>query len=214
MTHVLIPLKTLDKSKTRLSNVLTIEERVGLTLAMLKDVVESAVHAKGVERIYVINNDVKLARRLEEHGVKMLRDPGKGLNNALKRGLKKIEEESNSALILPSDIPLIEPEDVEDVIYLSARYDMVISPSRNMKGTNALLLKPPTLIPPLFGSDSFQCHVRAARERDVKLKVFENERIGFDVDDPIDLKILLSARGLHRYVKGWLEEFNHVWVGT
>ncbi|MEM3072100.1 MAG: 2-phospho-L-lactate guanylyltransferase [Candidatus Bathyarchaeia archaeon] len=210
MTYVLIPLKRLDKSKTRLSSVLTLEERVELTIAMLEDVVESAVHAKGVKRVYVINNDVELARIMKAHGVKMLRDPGKGLNNALKIWLKKFERESKSALILPADIPLIKSEDLEQVIRLGAHYDMVISPSRNMKGTNALLLKPPTLLKPLFGSNSFNRHLKAAVEVNVRLKVFKNERIGFDVDSPSDLKTLLSTQDVHRNVKKLMEKFDHV----
>ena len=209
MTYVLIPLKRLDKSKTRLSSVLTLEERVELTIAMLEDVVESAVHAEGVERVYVINNDVELSRNMKAYGVKMLRDPGKGLNNALKVWLKKFERESKSTLILPADIPLIKSEDLEQVIRLGAHHDMVISPSRNM-GTNALLLKPPTLLKPLFGSNSFQRHLKSALEMNVKLKVFENERIGFDVDNPSDLKILLSMQDTPCNVKKWMEKYDHV----
>lgn len=210
MTYVLTPLKRLNDSKTRLSNVLTVEERVRLTVAMLKDVVESAVHAKGVESVCIINNDMEVAHLMKVYGVKMLRDPGGGLNNALNEWLKKVEKESESALILPADIPLIEPRDVEHAIQLASHYDMVISPSRDMDGTNALLLKPPTLIPPLFGPNSFRRHMKAAFERDVKVKVFKNKRIGFDVDNPNDLKTLLSAREVHRNLGEWLKNFSLV----
>ena len=91
MTLILMPLKRLKHSKTRLSKILTIEERIGLTIAMLKDVVESVIEAKGVECTYVINNDKKVAEIFKEYNVEMLKDPGSGLNNALSSNLEKFD---------------------------------------------------------------------------------------------------------------------------
>lgn len=204
MTLILMPLKRLKHSKTRLSKILTIEERIGLTIAMLKDVVESVIEAKGVERTYVINNDKKVAEILKEYNVEMLKDPGGGLNNALLTNLEKFENVTDSALILPSDIPLVNSEDIECVIDLGLKSKAVICPSSDLLGTNALMMNPPTLFPPSFGLHSFKRHTYAACNKKVKFIVFRNHRISFDIDGIVDLKKLLSLKNIHHNSKEYL----------
>lgn len=204
MTFILIPLKRLKDSKTRLSKILTIKERIELTIAMLKDVVESVIEAKGVECTYVINNDKEVVEVLKEYNVETLKDPGDGFNNALSRNLEKLEEITDSALILPSDIPLLNSEDIECLIDLGFKSEAVICPSSDLLGTNALMMNPPTLFPPSFGIHSFKRHTYAACNKKVKFIIFRNYRISFDIDNIIDLKKLLFLQKIHHNLREYL----------
>ena len=64
---------------------------------------------------------------------------------------------------------------------------VVISPDRDRTGTNALLLRPPDALPFAFGIGSYEAHVRAARERDLDVRVCERSHLAFDLDTADDL---------------------------
>jgi 2-phospho-L-lactate guanylyltransferase len=91
-------------------------------------------------------------------------------------------------LRLPTDIPLLEPEDVDHLLNLElGARSAVIIPSRDGKGTNALLRTPPDAFPSRFGENSLALHQEEARRCRVELKILENPRIAFDLDEFSDL---------------------------
>jgi 2-phospho-L-lactate guanylyltransferase len=63
---------------------------------------------------------------------------------------------------------------------------VVIAPCRHGTGTNALLLRPPGLIPFSFGPDSLSAHCAAARAAGVEPIIYRDERVAFDLDTPED----------------------------
>jgi 2-phospho-L-lactate guanylyltransferase (CobY/MobA/RfbA family) len=69
-------------------------------------------------------------------------------------------------------------------------------PSRDGSGTNVLYLKPPSIMKPLFGKQSYQKHRHQAEKLGVSFKIVRSRTLGFDVDEPRDLKRLLSYRGI------------------
>jgi 2-phospho-L-lactate guanylyltransferase len=66
-------------------------------------------------------------------------------------------------------------------------------PSRDRKGTNALLLSPPGVIELGFGPDSFSYHLKQATARGLKPRIMENPRIELDLDEPKDIEILFKS---------------------
>jgi 2-phospho-L-lactate guanylyltransferase len=57
-------------------------------------------------------------------------------------------------------------------------------------GTNALLRRPPEVVPTRFGGRSFQGHLDAASAAGASVDVLELPGIGFDVDTVADLQAL------------------------
>jgi 2-phospho-L-lactate guanylyltransferase len=97
-------------------------------------------------------------------------------------------------LVLPADIPLITPEDVNQIVKLADKKpSIVISPSRN-NGTNALLQKPPNLINPCFGPNSFSKHKTQASQRKIPTKIYKSEKVTLDIDSPKDIEKLLEIK--------------------
>ena len=108
--------------------------------------------------------------------------------------LKKAGHEA--VLILPGDMPLVRSEDIEQVLAQApaathAPFALLV-PSHDHMGTNALLLAPPDIIELRFGYDSFNFHMSQLSARGLPLRFIENERIALDIDEPQDLKRLLS----------------------
>ncbi len=70
---------------------------------------------------------------------------------------------------------------------------VAIAPSDARSGTNALLLRPPDIIAPAFGRDSFEAHLRAAESAGAAVQVVSDTVLGFDLDTPDDLERLDPA---------------------
>jgi len=69
---------------------------------------------------------------------------------------------------------------------------LVIVPSRDGTGTNAMMRTPPTLFPSHFGGGSFAKHLAEAERAHARVMVRRNARVEMDVDDEADLRALLD----------------------
>ena len=112
------------------------------------------------------------------------RPPSAAIDAALVRGAER-------ALLVPGDCPALDPRELSAL--LADGGDVVIVPDRHGSGTNALLLEPPTIIPPSFGAGSFARHAALARAAGAEVKVRELPSLGLDVDTPDDLAALRRA---------------------
>jgi 2-phospho-L-lactate/phosphoenolpyruvate guanylyltransferase len=80
------------------------------------------------------------------------------------------------------------------------QYDIVIAPSWDSRGTNAILLRPPDALQLRFGSWSFFPHVKQAKRKGLSYKVVRLPRVALDVDTPGDLSRLMpQAMGTRSY---------------
>ncbi len=191
-TYAIVPVKKLSKSKTRLSTFLTSEERTLFTLAMLEDVLGALKHSK-VNKTIIVGANSEVESFAKNFGMMFLREQQEGLNPALNQTTKWcIQNGAEQVLILPTDVPVITPKDIDQLIKLASKNSIVISPSKN-GGTNALLQTPPEIIVPSFGNDSFNRHTEKAAAKHVKTKVYVSSRIILDIDSGKDLSILLKA---------------------
>ena len=192
-TFVLIPVKRLSEAKKRLSKVLTDRERRRIVVAMLWDVLRAVAESDSVDNIAVVGSDKPVKRMAEAFGAVFLEDPGGGLNETLTYGTDWcIQQGADGVLIIPSDLPLITPEDVDGVVSMGVDVRcVVVSPSHDM-GTNALLRRPPNVISTMFGMRSVNTHIKAARKKRIPLYVYNSWRLSVDVDDPPDLRFVLE----------------------
>ncbi len=193
-----VPVKELWRTKSRLGPILDPGARAGLTLYMMGRVV-SALHAAGIEDVCVVSPDRIVLDEAEKRGAAPLRQESRGLNPALDEGrLWAMERGASALLVLPADLPLLDAEDVREVLGgIGASPSVVISPDGAHAGTNALLLRPPDVLPFAFGSNSYETHLRAARERGLDVRVCERSHLAFDLDTSEDLA-RLNEKGVPR----------------
>ena len=72
---------------------------------------------------------------------------------------------------------------------------IILVPSHDDLGTNALVLSPPDCLPFAFGYDSFQHHFRLAAERHLQVEIRRLPHVALDIDEPQDLAVF-AAQGL------------------
>ena len=185
--YTVVPVKDLSGTKSRLAPVLDPAARAGLTLYMMGRVVTRALEA-GVDAVGVVSPDPIVLDEALRRGATPLAQKSRGLNPALEEGrLWATENGASALLVLPADLPLIETEDVREVLAGAAGAPIVVSPDGARSGTNALLLRPPDALPFLFGPNSFEAHLQAARDRGAEARLCENGHLSFDLDTAGDL---------------------------
>jgi len=192
-----VPVKDLQGTKSRLAPILNPGARAGLTLYMMGRVV-AAIRSSGVEDVCVVSPDRVVLHEAQRRGATPLAQESRGLNPALEEGRRRaLELGASTLLVLPADLPLLGEEDVLAVLKASEGQAVVIAPDGARSGTNALLTRPPDILPFAFGPDSFQAHLEAARKRDLNVKVCERSHLAFDLDTAGDLARLKKSRAAH-----------------
>jgi 2-phospho-L-lactate/phosphoenolpyruvate guanylyltransferase len=195
MRYILIPVKDLSCAKQRLSQVLTQEERTRLAWTMLETTCAAATGVRNVDRLAVVTLYPPAISLAEKYGMEVISETAQTSESASvdfgSRELKK--RGASSVLRLPLDLPLIKTEDIEMILsYGKARQHVVIVPSRDGSGTNAILRNPPDLFPSHFGPGSFMKHLQEAEMAKAECQVIHLPRVALDIDDPEDLILFMS----------------------
>jgi len=192
---VIIPLKRLDNAKSRLSFLLTDDERKQFCLKMLEDVLRTVKSTKRAHETVVVSKDPMVSEIAKIFGVAYLKERKRGLNKTVSEAIDWcVEKGAASVLVLPADIPLVAPTDLNRIFSLREEASMVISPSRNGKGTNALLLTPPNVSPTFYGPRSFQRHIKEASKLRISFRRYRSARIALDIDTVEDLIYFVSLK--------------------
>ena len=183
-----VPMKPLSQSKTRLSGVLSQQERADLSLAMFSRVVAAAYKALG--SVWVVGGDEVVRRTAEDLGARWLEDPGNDLNDSLSFALERACTDGKSAIYLPADLPFVTSADIAKIAQASGDGEtLTLSPAQQDGGTNAMLIPKCLSFPPLLGKDSFERHKRQAASLGIPYTVCLSDGLALDLDTPDDLAI-------------------------
>jgi 2-phospho-L-lactate guanylyltransferase len=202
MRYALVPVKDLTQAKVRLSPLLSPAERQALAAAMLDDVLAALRQTTALDRIALVTTDAYAVTLAAQWGFEVVDEgSGRGETGAVELAVKVCQQRGASSLaVIPGDIPLLTAADVEVVMQHGRRYDVVIVPSSDSRGTNAVLLRPPDALQLRFGSWSFFPHVKQAKRRGLSYKVVRLPRVALDVDTPEDLlRLVPQAMGTRSY---------------
>ena len=155
-----VPVKEFAGAKQRLSPVLSPAERAKLYAEMLDRVLAMLLATKGLDGVAVVTNEARVARP----GIRIIPDREcRGQSAAVAQGARVLAAEGASGILtIPGDVPLATPAEIELVLatHGMAWRAMTIVPSRDGKGTNALAVSPPALIPFHFGDFELRSALR------------------------------------------------------
>ncbi len=194
MRALLLPVKDLRNAKQRLVGILTPEERFALAHAMLADTVRAMRGVQRADKIFVVTNYEPVMQAAHENGWQILSEDRQISESvSVDDASHRIAELGFTAVLrIPLDLPLIQSRDIDDLLAVECFTPaVVIVPSRDGTGTNAILRTPPTLFPSHFGSGSFTKHCAEANAARAQIHHRRNPRLEMDVDDESDLRALL-----------------------
>jgi 2-phospho-L-lactate guanylyltransferase len=194
---ILIPVKSLAQAKQRLASVLSQPARTELAQAMLLDVLEALNQWVDRPAVSIVTSDsfaLDLARQFSFETIADTRNRSE--TDAIEGATRVCESRGiDSTLVIPGDVPLIQPWELEKVLEAAPIEGTVLVPAADGRGTNAAFRRPSGLFPLRFGNDSFQPHLAAARATGKPCVVLSLAGIALDVDSPSDLQQLVAAPG-------------------
>jgi 2-phospho-L-lactate guanylyltransferase len=169
---------------------------------MLDDVLVAVRQTSAFDRIALVTSDCYALSLAARMGFEVVEEgSGRGETGAVELAVRVCQKRGASSLaVIPGDIPLVTADDLDCVSKNGRNCDVVIVPSWDSRGTNAVLLRPPDALQLRFGSWSFFPHVKQAKRKGLTYKVVRLPRVALDVDTPEDLARLIPlATGTHSY---------------
>jgi len=183
MHTALIPVKSLDEAKSRLATHLTQTQRAALMLDMLYHVLYILQASNALERISVVSPDQRVLEQVQAWGAHTRIEEETGHNPALTAAAtRELAEGTTALLTISADLPLLQVNDIHSMIEQSKHSAVVLAPSQDHTGTNALLVRPPLALPYTFGPASLQRYLSESRIRQLSSSLYSSIGLGLDID--------------------------------
>ena len=194
-TWVVVLIKDFDSAKQRLSPAMGARSRRALARRNARRAVEAA---SACDKVLVVAGGDEVAEIATSWGAEVLVEPREeGQNVAARRGINRaVEKGAEAVLVLSSDLPLVTPQAVQEILDAGARHAapvVVAAAAIGRGGTNALYLRPPDAIGLHFGDDSLAKFREDAESRGVRFVIHHSDAMALDLDEPSDLARLSRA---------------------
>ena len=219
---VLIPVKSLCRSKNRLAHLLTAEQRAQLICGLLQRELAMLSQIPAISEILVISSDPAVWTLARQYGALVEEEPEpQGLNTAVRRGMAiAAANGASGALLLPVDLPFVTALEVTmmveaglgersadlqaDDMLLSSEGNgshsdkgdgrlLAISADEDGEGTNALFLDPRMDFTFHYGPGSYQLHIQEAERRGLSVRIVSAPGLQFDLDNEKDWLIYQAS---------------------
>ncbi len=186
-TYAIVPVKELDRAKSRLSECLDKEGRKGLLFAMLEDVLSALVD---IPTIVISPENLN---SIERENVVFLKQEGKkDLDSAVKQAnAYALKRGASSTLFIPADMPLIRRKDLLEVFKLGQRYSVIITRSSD-GGTGILYRRPPNIMESRFTQNSYEDHMAEAKRQGINPHIHSSFPLSLDIDTLEDLRRFMA----------------------
>ena len=174
----ILPLKMGADRKSRLSPVMSFDDRRRLSDQIAEHVIECLLSAPYIVEIIVLS-----PQPWQQNKVQHAYDQGRGLNAELK-GL--VSEITGNLLVIHGDLPLLKAGDISAMLNMAEASGAAIAPDRHGQGTNALaLLENSQRFDFAFGPGSY---VRHCAQMGKSFGVVDGDGFRCDIDTPEDLQ--------------------------
>ena len=211
-TFVIVPVKRFDSAKSRLGPLLNKYEREHLSKLLLERTVRVLKGSSSISSIVLVSPDLSVKKIAHMHGVTFLKEKlQSGVNSAVNLAGKFCSHEGAEAtIVLPSDLPLLLPEDIDTVCNsaLRTRRCIILCPSYKLDGSNLMLRKPSNIIQPFYDSNSYVMHALEGARNNIKTSILFIRRVMIDIDTIHDIAEFLALyqadEEIANYLKGVL----------
>ncbi|MGW6058006.1 2-phospho-L-lactate guanylyltransferase [Streptomyces sp. NPDC055189] len=189
---LVIPLKPLERAKSRLTAATGDILRPGLALAFAQDTVAAALACSAVRSVVVVTDDGLAGRELSALGARIVRDePAGGLNAALAHGTATVRaaRPRTAVAALNADLPALRPPELARVLGGAAQFPRSFLADAAGIGTTLLSAAPGMELRPAFGAASRSRHAASGA---VELPLGDVDSVRQDVDTGDDLRAALA----------------------
>ena len=192
-TSVVIPIKSFSKSKSRLN--LSQSDTKYLCETMLKEILHVISEAKSIDDIIIVSKDesaLDIGKKF--NCIEIIDEKESGVNDAVSLANEFLMEHSYScSIVLPQDVPLIFPEDLDNLIrFYQNNEHAIIVPSRHFDGTNALLRTPMPNMRTRYDEGNYKFQFEPIKTARMKYSLALIHRIMIDIDNIEDVNYVIK----------------------
>ena len=187
---VVIPIKPLASSKTRLEPVLSPLRRQALSLWLLHRVLSRVRGTRVPVEPWVVGGDATVEALSRREGAHPVEELGQDLNETVERAFQcAFGQGAGVAIYLPADLPFFETADLDALILASEEGQKpVLAPAQRGGGTNAILVPGSLDFRLQLGESSFSRHLEMAQASGWRWVLCQAPGFAFDLDTPEDLE--------------------------
>ncbi len=141
----MLPVKSPRNAKQRLSGFLDREQRETLARLLYRQTLAALCEANGIDRVVVATSDAEIAEHARAGSV-LVFEEREQLSHSVSADaacLRAMELGATTVLLVPIDVPLVTPDDFTQLAASAQRGGLIIVPSSDGTGTNALVRTPP-----------------------------------------------------------------------
>jgi 2-phospho-L-lactate/phosphoenolpyruvate guanylyltransferase len=198
MIFAILPVKSPQNAKQRLTGFLAVEQRETLARMLYRQTLATLCQAKGIDRVVVATSDQDIADHARRSGALVFQENEQVSHSVSADAacLRAMEMGASTALLVPIDVPTVTPADftrLADASNAGLRPGLIVVPSADGTGTNALVRTPPNCIESRFGPGSFRAHLDQALSKGVPADVLRLPGLMFDIDTPEDVAEFLGG---------------------
>lgn len=174
---VILPIKGGAQAKSRLGSH---PEVALLAHDFAEKTLEAILTCPEVGRVIIVTGDVYWTNRRSDR-ITTLTDPGHGLNAAICAARDHASEE-RLLVVIPSDLPLLNPVDLADVLARARLHPRGFVRDKDGQGTTLLTALNGADLVPLYGEGSASAHSMSGA-----IELIAPNSVRFDVDTLADL---------------------------
>jgi len=194
-----LPVKSPQNAKERLSGFLSNAQRETLAWMLYRQTLAALCQAEGIDRVAVATSHPDVAEYAHRCGA-LVFDENKQVSHSVSADAacsRAIQLGATTVLLVPIDVPLVSAADFGRLA-AAARAgppsQLIVVPSADETGTNALARTPPDVIESHFGPGSCRAHLDQARSKNVHAEILLLRGLMFDLDTPEDVAQFLAGR--------------------
>ena len=200
-TLAIIPVKTFSQAKTRLT--LSKIQKELLCKIMLEEVLRTISKSKSIDNIAIVSKDEDAMKLSKQFGVLEIYDNDQGVNTAISLADKYLsDKEYDCSVIFPQDIPIMESSDIDNLLsFLKSSSSVIIVPSLQFNGTNALVRCPANIMETQYDRGSYSYQLKAAKYVTQNVSIAFIRRIMLDIDDDSDLQYIIKQNEKPEFIE-------------
>jgi len=188
----IIPVKTFSKAKKRLNLQQSVKEKI--CNLMLQEVLNTLSNSKLISKIVLVSKDEVALKFGRQFDTIEIFDNESGVNDAISLADQYLSDKKfDCSVIFPQDIPIMTSSDIDNLLgFVRSKRSVIIVPSRQFNGTNALVRCPANIMETRYDEGSYTFQMDVARTKTENISVALIRRMMLDIDDEFDLAFMLK----------------------
>lgn len=194
---LVIPTRGLATGKTRLSSVLSEQQRIDFNTFCINgllsafEVIRFGSSSPSLQQCIVISPSADARALARERGARPLEDRAiGGLNAAIEHACKEARTHGAlNILVLAADLPRVRHQNLEALLNAGRDNSVILIADKTGRGTNGMLIPAAVTEGFAFGEGSLERHHQHFAGAGLRVTIWRDTELALDIDTPEDLAV-------------------------